>query len=157
MINQEQFLDQKIESQEAVNILRRNIEEFILRKNVESRTLFSLSPTGGRLGVSIADRDELQDAGIRVMESFGLDQNYYLIDQLRGDLNEDGARVVANGAKQYLVFPSLSNQTIEFVREATYIKLPDKPTEDILEMAVNNVKWSIRFNVDPNYIDNRHP
>lgn len=144
---------------EIIKTLSLKIDGFLRQNETPQISLFSFNPGWGRLGVKQVERKTLEENGIKAMEVYGLDQDSFRPDEREHGLNQAGARVVHNGAKQYRVYPSQTDSKLEFVREATYLKPVNTETgqpvecDDVNQMYPNNVKWSLRFSVDPGYLD----
>lgn len=147
MIPETLWLNKSIESDdEVVGRIRGSIEDFISQRSPKPRTLFSLNLDGGKLGSFRVENERLQRLGIEVLESYGLNTEKYI--------DEDA--VDSGGGKRIRVYPVLGSN-IEFVRHSTHVMDEENQTTDISEMFVYRAKWEVRYNVDPNYLDNTHP
>lgn len=156
MIEQHEWIEPKIFSEdEMAHRIGAYIEEYKSRSSGrihkyidkeslnKPRTLFTLNPDGGRLGPYKVDRDLLQQVGISVLESNGLDQTRYVDDESISD----------TGGMRTRVYPLGDDSNIEFVRLTKHLKPEDRDTATPSEMGINTVKWMVRFSVDPEYLD----
>ena len=112
-----------------------------------SQTLYTLTREKGRIGDSLVDTERLQRIGLDVMARFGLDESRYTEEDVLNKTGGIRSRVYTLG----------EDSSIEFVRQTTHVMLDGEITDDLSEIPLNRAKWIVRFNEDPEYMDNCHP